>query len=150
MKQPLSDEQLTALLRLKRHEKPDASFWVTFDSELKEKAFSHLLQHRETRLAFWLKLMWQRLRPVMPATASLAVLFIVISHLQGTPAALATEAQADLSTLVHSLDVGKISSLARDSRLVACQSIRPLTQGIDFSAGSIVTVAEKASLSTRF
>jgi hypothetical protein len=70
---------LEALLRLKRHEKPDSRFWDSFQAELHQKTLATLVR-RESGLAILLKRAFLRLAPGLPLAA--AALFVTALYVQ--------------------------------------------------------------------
>lgn len=62
-----SSDSLQELLRWKRHEQPEESFWEQFDRDLKERTLASVVERSPWYLSMW-KVSWSRLFWLTPAT----------------------------------------------------------------------------------
>jgi hypothetical protein len=74
------DAQLTALLRLKRYESPDAAAWEAFDRKLSSKLLKAAVREPVCQNEKWNQLArsaWRQLTQAMPLTAAAALVVTV-------------------------------------------------------------------------
>jgi hypothetical protein len=115
---PGSKPSLEQLLRLKRSERPDDSFWADFDRGMRQKQLAAIVEPKPWWLG--LALVSRRLAPVgLPASAAAAALLAFMVARTDSPSGLIPSSTASLSPAADLVET------TRDLTLVSAPSTSP-------------------------
>jgi hypothetical protein len=145
--EPQSSHQVSVedLLRLKRHEKPDAAYWERFDRELHQKSWQALAKPRPA-ISIWsgLRAFGGKFVPALPLSAAAA--FVVVLSLNYFPSYTPTSPAAPVyaaAAPVYAEAATPVAGMAEDFAGGAHQATFVVGQ---FDGGSAAPVGGNVTL----